>query len=309
MPRLPSCRVEEVEGASLLTDPKYAEQIPGKGRWYTHPVTGEMWPSVTNVLDVSVSKPALVPWAAKAVAEKAMREIPIITASMLVTPCKPKKVENECGRCKPCRLKQLKREPGFVKDTAADLGTRIHAWAEAHVLNKPTFEDPEVAPFGVQLLRFFDDFGVDMDKDIEASEATVVNRKVGYAGTGDLWVRLRIEGWTRKRLVLLDYKSSSTRPTVSAYAENAEQLAALANAETFLLDNGIEVPAPQGIKDVFVLALRKDDYALIPMPLDGSLDAAFAAFKGALANAEWLHSQYGFKPAAVLPASAAKAVA
>jgi len=292
-----------------MTDPKFAQNMPGKGRWYVHPTTGEMWPSVTNVLDVSVSKPALVPWAAKAVAEKAMRELPIIAASMLVKPCNPKKVENECGQCKPCRLKQLKREPGFVKDTAADLGTRIHAWAEGHVLGKRVVEDPEVAPFGVQLLRFFEDFGVDVDKDIEASEATVVNRTVGYAGTGDLWVRLRIEGWARKRLCLIDYKSSSTRPTLSAYAENGEQLAALANAETILLDDGTEVEAPQGIKDVFVLTLRKNDYALIPMPLTGTLDQSFKAFQGALENASWLHSQYGAKPTAALPVAAAKAVA
>ena len=61
-------------------------------------------------------------------------------------------------------------------------------------------------------------------------------------------------------------------PTLSAYAENGEQLAALANAETILLDDGTEVEAPQGIKDVFVLTLRKNDYALIPMPLTGTLD-------------------------------------
>lgn len=293
-----------------MTNPTYAQNIPGKGRWYAHPNTGEMWPSVTNVLDTAVSKPALVPWAAKAVAEKAMQDLPLITASMLVRPCKPKRVADECGKCKMCRLKALKREPGFVKDTAADLGSRIHDWADGHVIGRPMVEDPEVAPFGQQLLRFFDDFGVDLDKDIEATEATIINRKVGYAGTGDLWIRLRLDGWPRKRLVLVDYKSSSTRPVLSAYPENGMQLAALANAETLLLDDGTEVPAPKGIKDVFVLTLRANDYALIPMPLSGTLEDSFAGFKGALAAAEHLHSQYGAKPVAAQPARpAAKAVA
>lgn len=292
-----------------MTEPKFAQNMPGKGRWYVHPHTGEMWPSVTNVLDTAVSKPALVPWAAKAVAEKAMRELPLLAASFLVKPCSPKRVDEECGKCKTCRLKQLKREPGFVKDTAADLGSRIHAWAEGHVLGKPLMEDPEVAPFGVQLLRFFDEYGVDLEKDVEASEATIVNRAVGYAGTGDLWVRLRVEGWARKRLVLIDYKSSSTRPRVSAYPENGMQLAALANAETLLLDDGTEVPAPKGIKDVFVLTLRKDGYAVIPMPLTGTLEDSFKGFRGALEAAEHLHSQYGAKPVEALPATAAKAVA
>lgn len=292
-----------------MTDPKFAQNLPGKGRWYVHPQTGEMWPSVTNVLDTAVSKPALVPWAAKAVAEKAMRELPLITASMLVKPCSPKRVDEECGKCKTCRLKQLKREPGFVKDTAADLGSRIHDWADGHVIGRPMVHDPEVEPFGKQLLRFFDVYGVDLEKDIEATEATIVNRKVGYAGTGDLWVRLRLEGWARKRLCLVDYKSSSTRPRVSAYPENGMQLAALANAETLLLDDGTEVPAPKGIKDVFVLTLRKDGFALIPMPLAGTLEESFAGFRGALAAAEHLHSQYGAKPVEALPLAAAKAVA
>jgi hypothetical protein len=292
-----------------MTEPKFAQNMPGKGRWYVHPETGEMWPSVTNVLDMSVSKPALVPWAAKAVAEKAYGELPRLVASALVQPCKPKKVENECQKCTPCLIKELKRQPNFVKDTAADLGTRIHDRAEAHVLGTPIPPDPEVEPFAVQLVRFFHDFGVDLEKDIVATEATVINRKVGYAGTGDLWVRLRIEGWARKRLVLIDYKSSSTRPVLSAYAENAEQLAALANAETILLNDGTEIEAPQGIKDVFVLTLRSNGYALIPMPLTGTLDESFEAFKGALANASWLHSQYGVKPTAATPVTAAKAVA
>ncbi len=291
-----------------MTNPTHAQNIPGKGRWYVHPVTGETWPSITNVIDTAVSKPALVPWAAKAVANKAVAMLPQLVASTMKPRCKPKRVADECGTCLDCLIKILKREPGFVKDTAADLGSRIHDWAEALVLGKPFPDDPEVEPFGRQLTTFFADYGVDLDKDIEATEATVVNRTVGYAGTGDLWVRLRVDGWPRKRLVLIDYKSSSTRPVLSAYAENAMQLSALAHGEVLLLDDGTEVPAPKGIKDVFVLSLRADDYALIPMPMAGTLGEAFDAFTGALADAAWLHSQYGVKPIAVGPV-AAKAVA
>lgn len=286
-----------------MTEPKHAQHVPGKGRWYVHPLTGEMFPSVTNALDTSVSKPALVPWAAKAVAEKALRELPRLVSSSLVKPCKARKVDDRCGSCRPCILSEIKDEPRKVKDDAADLGTRIHHWAEAHVLGLPLIDDPEVEPFGVQLLRFFDDFGVDLEKDVEAAEATVVNRRVGYAGTGDLWVRLRVAGWPRKRLCLIDYKSSSTRPAKSVYVENGMQLAALKNGETILLDDGTEVPAPRGVKDLFVLNLRKDSYALIPMPVDGDVDAAFAGFVGALASAKYVHSQYLAKGKPVSPAA------
>lgn len=289
-----------------MSDPKFAEQIPGLGRWYVHPTTGERWPSVTNVLDVAVSKPALKPWAVKITADKALASIPTYLAAMTRPVCKPKRVADECGECRDCIHKAIKREANFVSETAADLGTRVHDWAEAKVLGKPGTDDPEVAPFGKQLLRFFAEFGIDIERDIEASEATVVNRTVGYAGTGDLWVRLRLDGWKQRRLCLIDYKSSSTRGVDSVYPEMGMQLAALANGETLLLDDGTEVPAPKGIKHAFILNLRVDDYGLIPMPLAGTLADAFAGFRGALADATYLQSQHGTKPVLASPAQPAQ---
>src|SRR5438105_4789085 len=110
----------------------------------------------------------------------------------------------------------MKSQVRFVKDTAADLGSRIHEWAEARVLGKTQVDDAEVEPYGQQLLRWFDVMGVKFDRDVDAAEATIVNRTHGYAGTGDLWVRLHIApdlSWNpRKRwLWLIDYKSSATR--------------------------------------------------------------------------------------------------
>lgn len=284
-----------------MTAPTHAQQIPGQGRWYIHPTTGEKWPSITNVLDVSVSKPALKPWAVKITADKAIDTIPAYIAAMTRPVCKPKRVADECGTCRTCLYKAIKRQANFVSDTASDLGTRIHAVAEAKVLGKPYADDPEVEPYVAQLLRFFHEHGVDVEKDIVATEATVINRKHGYAGTGDLWLNLRT-GASRKRLVLVDYKSSATKPALTAYPEQGQQLAALANGESILLDNGDELDAPGPVKAAFVLALRADDYALIPMPMDGDLPAAFKAFLGALANARWHHSQHGLKPTAALPA-------
>lgn len=284
-----------------MTDPKFAEKIPGLGRWYVHPTTGERWPSVTNVLDVAVAKPALKPWAVKITAEKALAEMPRLAASTFVPLCKPKRVADGCGKCRTCVMREIKSENTVVSETASDLGTRIHDWAQAKVIGKPIPDDPDVAPFGKQLLRFFAEFGVDFDRDIEAAEATVVNRTVGYAGTGDLWVRLRLDGWKTRRLCLIDYKSSSTRPVDSVYPEMAMQLAALAHGEKLLLDDGTEVPAPKGIKHAFILNLRADDYALIPMPLAGTLADAFAGFQGALADANFIYAQHGAKPVTATP--------
>ena len=291
-----------------MTDPTFAQQIPGKGRWYVHPHTGESWPSITNVLDVSVAKQhQLMPWAVKITVEAALAMVPQLLASTFIRECKPKRVADECRKCRPCLTKQIKRAYRDARDKAADLGTRVHKSAENKILGVDEIPDLEVDPFTQQLFRFFDDFGVDLAKDIVAAEATVVNREVGYAGTGDLWLKLRVDGQARKVLTLVDFKTSDTKPALTAYTEQGMQLAALANGETLLLDNGDEIPAPGPIKATYVLALRKDDYALIPMPMAGSLDDAFEAFKGALPNATYIHSQYGAKPTAARPATTSTA--
>lgn len=277
-----------------MTDPIHAQNIPGKGRHYVHPSTGEMWPSVTNVLNISVAKPALKPWAVKITAEKAIDSIPAYLSAMTRPVCKPQRVADECEKCRECVLKRIKREANFVSENAADLGSRIHAAAEARVLGTPAHDDPEVAPYVAQLFRFFTEHGIDLEGDVVAAEATVINRTHGYAGTGDLWVKMST-GAKRKRVVLIDYKTSATTRALTAYPEQGQQLAALAAGEHILLPNGAEIDAPK-VKDTFVLALRADDYAFIPMPLHGTREAAFAAFVGALANAGWHHEQHGHKP-------------
>lgn len=272
-----------------MTDPTFAGTMPGRGRYYFHPNGQEQWPSVTNVLDTSISKPALVPWAAKITAQKAWQVLPqMVKASRSL-------------EARETLTKEIKGEVRIAKDMAADLGSRVHALAEAYVLGKPMGEDPEAQPFVDQVLRFYSDFGINPERDIEAAEATVINRRVGYAGTGDLWVWLNLDG--TRRLWLIDYKTSLTRAVNSVYPEYGMQLAAIAKADTFLLDDGTEVPAPGPIHGTAILNLRTKDYGLWRMPYDGDVNAAFNAFKGALTNTKYLHSLYGAKP---VPVSASR---
>ena len=272
-----------------MTNPAHAHQTDN-GRFYVHPLTGETWPSITNCLDTAVNKPALVPWAAKVTAEYALENLPQLV--------------RRARKDRDQLLKDIKAQVRFVKDTAADLGSRVHAYAEAHVLGKQVDDDPEVAPFAKQLLAWFKVMGVNLDPDkgdVVAAEATVVNRTHGYAGTGDLWVNLRIApdlSWTprKKHLWLIDYKTSATRPATSVYPEHGMQVAAVASGEALLLDDGTEVEPPGPIAGTAVLNLRTSGYALMPVPKDR--DAAFAAFCAALNTTKYLHAVKADKPAA-----------
>ena len=96
---------------------------------------------------------------------------------------------------------------------AADRGTQVHALADAHMLGLPLPEStPEIMAYFEQYLRFLADFGVDPDEDLEASEASVVNRAVGYAGTFDLLAWLYTDRDPDRALWLLDAKTSANRP-------------------------------------------------------------------------------------------------
>lgn len=252
-----------------MTDPKLAVATD-RGRYYSDPAGGPALISVTNVLDTVVNKPVLVPWAAKVTAEYVMANLPTIVRRSL--------------RERDDVLKEIKAQVRFVKETAADLGSRIHAHAEAHVLGKPMPEDPEVAPYARQLVAWFDSWGIDLDKDVEAAECSVAHRTLGYAGTADLLVHLRTGAGRRRELWLVDYKTSATRPAKSVYAEHVLQLAALRHAEVLWLPDDSDAPMPK-VAGTAVLNLRQRTFALIPVDAG---QAAFAAFAAATQAALYL---------------------
>lgn len=280
-----------------MTNPANAHATDN-GRYYVHPKTGETWPSITNITGCGVSKPALPPTAAKITADWIFENLPYCVRKSRAQ--------------RDTVLKEAKAQYKQVWEYAKDSGTRVHARAEAIALGKAPVEDPEVDPFAKQLLTIFDVLGVDLDRDVEASEATVINRTHGYAGTGDLWVQLRVSPdlvWTpRKRwLWLWDYKSSlGSRPPSVTYPENDLQLAALANAESLLLDDGTEVAPPGPIAATAVVNLRRRGYAIVPTPFDR--ESAFAAFLGALDVTKYLHGpgKERPKPLTLTPPTATK---
>jgi hypothetical protein len=277
-----------------MTSPKQAVATV-HGRFYSDPnpaFDGALYPSVTNVLS-SIAKPALVPAAAKEVAEHAMATLPaLIKASR----------DPEAAKV---ALKELKSRAEVVWGMAADRGTQVHALAEAHMNGLPLPEmTPEIHAYFKQYLRFCTDYDVDIDTDVVASEASVVNRTVGYAGTMDFLINLRTALGDGKPLSLVDVKTSAKSSRFALYQEHPLQLAALKHAETIWLPNGMEEPMPLA-EQCFILNLRPNGYALMPVEAGKQ---EFAAFKAFLAGTRYLHSQK-LPKTEVLPVRSEKAVA
>ena len=255
-----------------MTNPKHARETE-RGRYYQDPAGGPDLVSVTNVLDTSVNKSmALVPWGVKVTVEHIFDNWFAFARRVLGD--------------RTALTKEIKAIHREMREKAADLGDRVHTAAEARLLRAPIADDPEVAPYLTQFDLWLKSWGVDFDEHVEATEITVLHRRLGYAGTADLMVWLPTGPGEQLELWLIDYKSSATRRASSVYPENTLQLAALRYAETCLLPDDTEQPMPR-IERTGVLNLRANSHALVPMPADR---AAHRAFRGALEATRWLHA-------------------
>ena len=179
-----------------MTTPALAENVKGKGRHYRHPVTGDLVPSVTNVLGI-LAKPALPRWAAKEVAEKAWQLRRSLDAMG----------EEDA-------ISVLKQSPWRKSGRAAERGTTIHAYLEARINGlEPEIVDGEAKRYQAGAEAWLEQW----NPEPIATELTVF--APDYAGTGDLWCT--VAGEPR----LVDFKTSK-----AVYPEAAVQLGALAAA-------------------------------------------------------------------------------
>jgi hypothetical protein len=140
--------------------------------------------------------------------------------------------------------------------------------------------------------------GGDLDRHVEAAELTVVSRKHGYAGTGDLWLHLPLAydqatgvtsftAWNRRKLWLLDGKSSLKKPANTVYADQPLQLAGLRFAEEAVLPDETVIAVPK-FEGGAILNWRREAHALIPQPCGRDV---FKAFLGAVELQRLFHSQ------------------
>lgn len=292
-----------------MTAPKHARDVKGIGRYYARcgadycPLRDVEAPgliSITNAKDV-VAKPTLVPAAAKATAQAAWDRLPQMVATSRQSPdgpCAKKRVADRCGRCRFCVTAAIKAEHKNEWERAADFGTLVHAHAHGHVLNQPLPYDPDVEPFIHQHIRFLDAWRIDLDRHVEAAELTVVSWKHKYAGTGDLWLHLPLSydeatgrttftAWNRRKLWLIDGKSSLKKPADTVYADQPLQLAALRYAEEAVLPDESVVKVPR-FEGAAILNWRATAHALIPQPSGRDV---FKAFLGAVELQRLFHRQ------------------
>lgn len=178
-----------------MTTPALAENVKGRGRHYRHPVSGDLVPSVTNVIGI-LDKPALPRWAARETAKAAwtMR----------------RSLE---GLGEEEAVDVLKGAPWRKSGRAADRGTSIHGWLEAALLGDPL---PDLEG---EALEYVDAARAWLDRwQPVAIHTEITMFAATYAGTADALVSIDGETW------LIDFKTSS-----GLYPEVALQLSALAD--------------------------------------------------------------------------------
>jgi len=228
-----------------MTSPRNATTT-SKGRTYTW--GDESFTSVTTLLG-ALSKPALVNWAAKSVAEYAVEHMAEIYALAQAD--------------KQGAIRALKGSPWQARDNAAELGTLVHDQIEARILG----QTPAAPPSDVgKRLAFFEDFCNDYQPTFEAAEASVYNRKAGYAGTLD---SIAIIGGER---YIIDVKTTKS----GVYPEHALQLAAYAHAEFVGMPDGSEQALPS-IDAGAVLWIGPHGYEFVRVRIDDQIYAYFLA--------------------------------
>lgn len=240
-----------------MTTPKLSREVRGKGRHYEHPITGQIVPSVTNVLS-ALNKPALPRWAAKVVAEQA---VALAGSLQNLDPVEA--------------IDMLKASPWRSSTRAASRGTTIHERLEQLTLGREPQGD--LTGEALEFSRGIEKFLASHDLKPWHTEVTVFGD--GYAGTADYLGE--IDGSP----VLMDYKTGK-----GLYPEVALQLTALRYADLMVDADGEVSQMPQTDHGVAVL-ITKTGYKIQRVVNPAT---AYAAFRALLAARLWQNE--GGKP-------------
>lgn len=155
-----------------------------------------------------------------------------------------------------------KKEYRRIKEEAANIGTEVHEWAEAHIKGKKKKlpSDPRVRNGVIAFMKWFKE----TDIKITASERYIYSKKHDYAGIMD-W-----EGELNGELVIGDFKTSKgiyneMRYQLAAYWMAREEESGKKYMKGFIVQFGkedgefhiMEIPRKEYLKDrkIFLAAL------------------------------------------------------
>lgn len=168
------------------------------------------------------------------------------------------------------RRELIRYEHDRVREKASDLGTKVHNVIDDWAQGRPHTPAKETKPF----LNNFISFMFEKHPRFIENEVTVWSRKHQYAGTFD-WVA-EIDG----EILLGDTKSGK-----SVHEEVGLQLAALANADFIIRDDGTEEPMPE-VDGLAVLHVRPRGHKLFRVHKEAE---SFRAFLACRELYSWLH--------------------
>lgn len=160
-------------------------------------------PSVTTIQGKLDKSGPLVGWAKKATAACAVRNLPML-------------VQMAASGGPEAAVAWLKSIPDYQRDTAADIGSRVHTLAERLARGEAVEVTDEERPFAERYATWI----AAAAPEFLYLEEMVANLTVGYAGTFDAILRLR------GKTYLADVKTGA-----GIYADTAIQLAAYAHGE------------------------------------------------------------------------------
>jgi len=205
--------------------PKAESKQIGKKRWYPCPKCGDSHPSITTILDV-IASPALMGWMAKngtaklhvmsAVTREAMGDVYFEAIA--------KAAETRWKLTEDTAFWKSGKETG---QDAADIGTMVHAWVEAHLQGKwiELAALPEKAQNAVNAYLLWE-----KEHKLETlhTEKTFYNCRLNYAGTAD-WLgnldgELSLGDWKTSTGIFFNYVIQGWGYALADETENASRL-------------------------------------------------------------------------------------
>lgn len=204
-----------------------------KGHYYT--IDGKRAVGVTTALNALPKN--LTRWAARTVAEHVADNLPTVTAMF------------HAGGRQPA-VDYLTGLPNQIRDEAGERGTAVHEivfdLARGEAVDVPL----DLAPYVRGALAYLDDW----QPETVLAETVVASYTHQYCGTLD-----SIQDVPGLGRVLVDWKTSR-----GLYGNHALQLPAYRYAEVYLDDAGAEHPMVE-VEAAFILHIKPDDYALVPV--------------------------------------------